>query len=61
MKTTRSLNPHVSTHVAPTAYLDEMNAEPFETFTFSAAGTAVYQLGLFGTAAKKFKEWDLKR
>jgi hypothetical protein len=52
-------NPHVSTGNAPTDYLDRMNAEPFEPFTFSPAGAAVYQLGPFGTAAKKLKEWDL--
>jgi hypothetical protein len=33
-------------------------AEPFEAFTFSPAGVAVYQLGQFGTAAKKLKEWN---
>ena len=53
-------NPHVSTGNAPTAYLDEMIKEPFEPFTFSPKGAAVYQLGPFGTAAKKLKEWDLK-
>jgi hypothetical protein len=53
-------NPHVSTGVAPKAYLDQMLAEPFETFTFSPAGAAVYQLGPFGTAAKMLKQWDLK-
>ncbi len=53
-------NPHVSTGNAPTADLDKMIAEPFENFTFSPAGAAVYQLGPFGTAAKKLKEWDLK-
>ena len=41
-------------------YLDKMLTEPFESFTFSPAGAAVYQLGPFGTAAKKLKEWDLK-
>jgi hypothetical protein len=51
-------NPHVSTGVASRAYLDKMLAEPFEPFTFSPAGAAVYQLGQFGTAAKKLKEWD---
>jgi phosphoserine phosphatase len=54
-------NPHVSTGVAPRVYLDEMLAEPFDSFAFSPAGAAVYQLGQFGTAAKKLKEWDLKR
>jgi len=53
-------NPHVSTGVAPKAYLDKMLAEPFENFTFSPAGAAVYQLGPFGTAAKNLKEWDLQ-
>lgn len=53
-------NPHVSTGVAPKDYLDKMLAEPFEPFTFSPAGAAIYQLGPFGTAAKKLKEWDLK-
>ena len=51
---------NVSTGVAPKEYLDKMLAEPFENFTFSPAGAAVYQLGPFGTAAKKLKEWDLK-
>jgi phosphoserine phosphatase len=55
-----NFNPHVSTGVAPVAYLDSMLAEPFANFTFSPAGAAVYQLGPFGTAAKKLKEWDLK-
>ncbi len=52
-------NPHVTTGVAPRVYLDKMIAEPLEPFTFSPAGAAVYQLGQFGTAAKKLKEWDL--
>ena len=56
-----NFNPHVSTGVAPKEYLDKMLAEPFENFTFSPAGAAVYQLGPFGTAARKLKEWDLKR
>ena len=53
-------NPHVSTGLAPKTYLDKLLAEPFEKFTFSPAGAAVYQLGQFGTAAKKLKELDFK-
>ena len=53
-------NPHVSTGVGLREYLDKMLAEPFTPFTFSPSGAAVYQLGQFGTAAKKLKEWDLK-
>jgi hypothetical protein len=59
-QTGANFNPHVSTGVAPKAYLDKMLAEPFEPFTFSPVGAAVYHLGPFGTAAKKLKEWDLK-
>lgn len=55
-----NFNPHVSTGVATKAYLDEMLKEPFEPFVFSPAGAAVYQLGPYGTAASKLKEWDLK-
>jgi 2'-5' RNA ligase superfamily len=53
-------NPHVSIGVATKDYLDKMLTEPFEPFTFSPAGAAVYQLGPYGTAAKKLKVWDLK-
>lgn len=52
-----NFNPHVSTGVAPREYLDKMLAEPFDPFTFSPAGAAVYQLGPYGTAAKKLKQW----
>lgn len=48
---------HVTTGIAPRDYLDTMLAEPFESFTFRPAGAAVYQLGQFGTAAKKLHEW----
>jgi hypothetical protein len=53
-------NPHVTTGVASREFLDKMLAEPFEPFTFSPAGAAVYQLGQFGTAAKKLKALELK-
>ena len=55
-----NFNPHVSTGVAPKDYLDKMLDEPFEPFTFSPAGAAIYQLGPFGTAAKKLRALDLK-
>src|SRR5258705_5483264 len=53
-------HPHVTTGLAPRTYLDKMIAEPFENFTFSPAGAAVYHLGHFGTAAKKLNQFDLK-
>jgi len=52
-------NPHVSIGVAPKSYLDKMLTQPFETFTFSPAGAAVYQLGPYGTAAKELREWPM--
>jgi len=53
-------HPHVTTGLAPREYLDEMLKEPFETFTFSPAGAAVYHLGHYGTAAKQLHQFDLK-
>jgi hypothetical protein len=55
-----NFNPHVSTGVAPIDYLDKMLAEPFESFTFSPVGAAVYQLGPLGAAARKLKEWKFE-
>ena len=51
--------PHVTTGVAPREYLDKMLAEPFEDFTFSPVGAAVYHLGEYGTAARKLKDLKL--
>jgi 2'-5' RNA ligase len=48
-------NPHVTIGVGTEEYLDKMLAEPFDSFTFSAAGASVYQLGTFGTARKKLR------
>ena len=53
--------PHVTTGIAKRDYLDKMLAEPFQNFTFSPAGAAVYHLGPYGTAAAKLKQLDLKR
>ena len=55
-----NFSPHVSTGVATQEYLNKMLAEPFVAFTFSPTGAAIYQIGPFGTAAKKLKSWDLK-
>jgi hypothetical protein len=52
-------NPHVTTGVAPTDYLDRMIAEPFAAFAFAPAGAAVYQLGPFGTAARRLQSWEV--
>ena len=59
--TGKNFNPHVTVGIATQEYLKEMLAEPFDVFTFSPAGASVYQLGNYGTARKKLKEWELKR
>jgi hypothetical protein len=55
----KNFNPHVTIGVGTVEYLDEMLKEPFESFTFSPVGAAVYHLGNYGTARTKLKEWDL--
>jgi hypothetical protein len=60
-QTAAHYQPHVSTGAAPTAYLDKMAAEPFEPFAFAPVSAAIYQLGPFGTAAKRLKVLEAKR
>jgi hypothetical protein len=45
--------PHVTCGVATEAFVKQLKAEPFEAFSFKPVGVAIYQLGNFGTAAKK--------
>jgi 2'-5' RNA ligase len=54
-------NPHVTIGVATQSYLDDMLAEPFDTFTFSPGGAAIYQVGTFGTAAKQLNDIQFNR
>jgi 2'-5' RNA ligase len=51
----KRFNPHVTIGVGTEEYLNKMLAEPFQPFTFSAAGASVYQLGSFGTARKELR------
>jgi 2'-5' RNA ligase len=55
----KRFNPHVTIGVGTEAYLNEMLAEPFASFTFSAAGASVYQLGSFGSARKELRALTL--
>ena len=45
--------PHVTAGVASEAFVKKMKADPFPAFTFKPSGVAIYQLGNFGTTAKK--------
>jgi 2'-5' RNA ligase len=55
----KRFNPHVTIGVGTETYLNKMLAEPFASFTFSATGASVYQLGSFGTARKELKALSL--
>jgi 2'-5' RNA ligase len=55
----KRFNPHVTIGVGTETYLKKMLAEPCASFTFSAAGASVYQLGSFGTARKELKALTL--
>jgi phosphoserine phosphatase len=50
--------PHVTLGVANEEFVKQLKAEPFASFAFKADGVALYQLGNFGTAAKKL--WQYK-
>jgi 2'-5' RNA ligase superfamily len=52
-QTGEKYNPHVTTGIAPRAWLEAREAEPFKPFTFGVDGIATYQLGNFGTASRR--------
>jgi len=49
---------HVTCGVASVAFVTQLEAKPFSPFSFSPVAVSVYQLGNFGTARKKLKEWS---
>ena len=49
--------PHLTLGVARAAYLRELERAPFESFAFSPAAIAVYQLGDHGTARRCLWRW----
>jgi hypothetical protein len=48
---------HVTCGVASVAFVKTLEAQPFTAFSFSPVAVSVYQLGNFGTARKKLKDW----
>lgn len=52
-QTGEHFNPHVTIGVAPLGWLKKLEEKPFDEFTFGAQSIATYQLGNFGTAAKR--------
>ena len=50
--------PHVTLGVAHEDFVKQLKAAPFQAFTFGAKGVGMYQLGNFGTAARKVWEYQ---
>jgi hypothetical protein len=53
--TGKNFSPHVTIGLAARTFLDPLLAQPFNAFTFSPKGAAVYQFGNYGTARNKLK------
>lgn len=53
--------PHVTVGLGQLDYAKAMHAEPFDSFTFSPVGAAVYHLGEYGTAMKRLHSFEFKR
>jgi 2'-5' RNA ligase superfamily len=50
--------PHVTAGIATEAFLKQLKAAPFEPFAFWPDALAVFQIGNFGTAARKLWEYQ---
>jgi hypothetical protein len=56
-RTGENFNPHVTIGVGQIPFVRQMKAAEFPTFKFKIAGSAVFHLGNFGTAAKELWVW----
>ncbi|MDD5578814.1 MAG: hypothetical protein PHY16_05965 [Methylobacter sp.] len=56
-QTGKNFKPHVTTGLARQGDIQDIIGKPFSSFTFSPVAVSVYQIGHFGTARKKLKEW----
>jgi hypothetical protein len=50
-------NPHVTTGLGQEAFVRAMVAEPFQAFKFGITGSAIFHLGVFGTANRRLWSW----
>ena len=48
---------HMTAGLAPLAFLEQIEQQPFDAFDFHPAGIAIYQLGNNGTARRELKSW----
>ena len=51
-------SPHITAGIANEAFLKQLKAAPFEPFAFWPDALAIFQIGNFGTAAKKLWEYQ---
>jgi hypothetical protein len=52
--------PHITVGVANEEFVKSLKAAPFSAITGAVAEAAIYQLGNFGTAAKRLWRWEPK-
>ena len=53
----KNYQPHITAGIATEAFVADLAAAPFTPFSFKADALAVFQLGNFGTAARKLWEY----
>lgn len=53
----KNYQPHITAGIATEAFVAHLKAAPFMPFAFKANALAVFQLGNFGTAARKLWEY----
>jgi hypothetical protein len=53
----KNYQPHITAGIAAEAFVAQLKAAPFMPFAFKADALAVFQLGNFGTAARKLWEY----
>jgi 2'-5' RNA ligase superfamily len=53
----KNYQPHITAGIAAEAFVAHLKAAPFMPFAFKADALAVFQLGNFGTAARKLWEY----
>jgi hypothetical protein len=56
-RTGKNYLPHITLGFASQDGKQAMTALPFRSLVFSPAGVSIYQIGNYGTARKKLKEW----
>jgi len=53
----KNYQPHITAGIATETFVAQLKAAPFMPFEFKAAALAIFQIGNFGTAARKLWEY----